>query len=131
MHSTDKRYKMEVSWLWFGLLHLSLLLNSTSGVMSKMAGRYAVLSLPFCFFYGAALTLVFVQALFWQQVLKHMSLTFANMNRPITVIYSLVWSTWIFREAVTPKMVIGALIIIAGIILGVSERPAEQKGEQA
>ncbi len=114
--------RLEVPLLWFILLHVSLALNSTSGVMAKLAGRNEMLSFRFCLFYGLDLFFVFVQALLWQQVLKHMSLTFANMNRPISIIYSLLWSTFLFREQVTPRMLIGSLIIIAGIIIGVSER---------
>ncbi len=122
--AAPKDRTLEVPLMWFGLLHISLLLNSMSGVMAKLAGRYDVLSRGFCMFYGLDLLFVFIQALVWQQVLKHMSLTFANMNRPISIIYSLIWSTFIFRETITPRMLLGALIIMAGIILGVSEKPA-------
>ncbi len=120
--SKQRKRGLEVPVMWFFLLHASLLLNSISGVMAKMAGKYPVLSFYFCLFYGLDLFFVFVQALLWQQVLKHMSLTFANMNRPISIIYSLLWSTFIFRETITPRMLLGAAIIMAGIILGVSEK---------
>ena len=109
-----------VSWNWFIFLHLSLLINSLPGVASKLAGRYEVMSFPFLAFCALSIFLLFVFAVVWQQVLRHMTLTFALTNKPITIIYSLVWGALIFQEKVTPKMVIGSLIIIAGIIIGVS-----------
>ena len=115
----DKQ-KLEVPFRWFVILHLSLLLNSMAGVMSKFAGKSDFLSLKFFFFYGLVLVFTFLFALIWQQVLKNMSLTFAFTNKPITIIYALVWSVIIFGEHVTPKMVIGALVILAGIVIGVS-----------
>lgn len=112
--------KLEVPLLWFAILHLSLIINSLAGVASKLAGRQPFLSLRFCFFYGLVLFITFAFALVWQQVLKHMSLTFAFTNKPITIIYALIWGAMIFHEHITPKMVVGALVILAGIVIGVS-----------
>ena len=122
VYGTKKhRMKIEVPLKWFLILHVSVLLNSMSGVASKMAGRYPLLSMGFVFYYGLDLLLIFAFALVWQQVLSHMSLTFAITNRPIRVIYSLIWSVLIFREKVTPLMVVGVLVILTGVIIGVSK----------
>ena len=91
-----KNTKMEVPIKWFLILHLSLLLNSMAGVASKFAGRQKFLSFRFFLFYGLVLGITFAFALIWQQVLKNMSLTFAFTNKPITIIYALVWSVLIF-----------------------------------
>ena len=64
--------------------------------------------------------ITFVFAIVWQQVLSHMTLTFAFTNKPITVIYSLIWGAFFFGERITPRMVVGALVILAGIVIGVS-----------
>lgn len=117
---SKRKERLEVSLKWFLILHLSLMLNSLAGTASKMAGRQKFLSLKFFFFYGLVLFITFVFALIWQQVLKHMSLTFAFTNKPITMIYSLIWTAMIWREPVNGKMVLGALVILAGIILGVN-----------
>ena len=121
---TDKRRtffgKMEAEPAWFLILHISLIINSLAGVASKMAGRHAFLSAGFCFYYGLVLLITFTFALIWQQVLRHMSLTFAFSNKPITVIYMLFWGWLIFGENVTPKKIIGSLVILTGIIVGVS-----------
>ena len=112
--------KLEVPLSWFIILHMSLVVNSLAGVASKMAGRYPFLSAGFCLFYGLVLLITFTFALIWQQVLRHMSLTFAFSNKPITVIYMLIWGRMIFGETVTVKKVIGSLVILAGIVIGVS-----------
>ena len=117
---TRKKHTLEVSLTWFLILHISVLLNSLSGVASKMAGRYPLMSWGFIFYYGLDLLLIFAFAIVWQQVLKHMSLTFAITNRPVRVIYSLIWSVLIFHERVTPMMIVGVMVILTGVIIGVS-----------
>ncbi|MDO4476303.1 MAG: transporter [Lachnospiraceae bacterium] len=112
--------KEKVTLKWFIFLHLSLILNSLTGVMCKKAATYEFKSLSFFFYYGLALFMMFVFALVWQQILRHMTLTFAFVNKPITVIYPLIWGTLFFNETVTPKMVVGALVILVGILIGVS-----------
>ena len=115
-----KKHSLEVPWKWFLILHIAIILNSMSGVASKMAGKFPLLSMKFMFFYGLDLFLIFAFAIVWQQVLGHMSLTFAITNRPVRVIYSLIWSVLIFKERVTPVMVLGVLVILTGVLIGVS-----------
>ena len=112
-----KKHKLEVPWKWFLILHISVLLNSMSGVASKMAGRYPLMSMGFLFYYGLDLLLIFAFAIVWQQVLGHMSLTFAITNRPVRVIYSLIWSVLIFREKVTRYKLIAMLFALAGLVV--------------
>ena len=123
MNQTDgqkKKNKLEIPLFWFFILHLTLILNSTTGVVSKFAGRAKFMSIRFILLYFLLMMICVSFAILWQQVLKRMSLTFAFMNRPITVIYSLLWGKFLFNEQVTLKMVIGAIVIIIGIVIGVS-----------
>lgn len=120
LKTPKKRGKLEVSLGWFLILHLSLIVNSMAGAASKMAGRQKFLSLKFFFFYGLVLVITFAFALVWQQVLKHMSLTFAFTNKPITMIWGIIWGVLIFQEKVTWNMLLGSGVILAGIIIGVS-----------
>ncbi len=115
-----KKGHLEVPLKWFLILHLSLIVNSFAGTLSKLAGREEFLSPKFLFLYGLVLLDTFAFALVWQQVLKHMSLTFAFTNKPITIIWGLLWGVSIFHETVTPKMMLGSVIILIGIIVGVS-----------
>ena len=123
MNQTDgqkKKNKLEIPLFWFFILHLTLFLNSTTGVVSKFAGRAKFLSIRFFLLYTLLMMICISFAILWQQVLKRMSLTFAFMNKPITVIYSLLWGKFLFKEQVTPKMIIGAIVIMIGIVIGVS-----------
>ncbi len=123
MNQTDgqkKKNKLEIPLFWFFILHLTLILNSTTGVVSKFAGRAKFMSIRFILLYFLLMMICVSFAILWQQVLKRMSLTFAFMNRPITVIYSLLWGKFLFKEQVTPKMIIGAIVIMIGIVIGVS-----------
>ena len=80
-----------------------------------------MMSVPFLAFCALSIMLLGIFAVVWQQVLRHMTLTFALTNKPVTIIYSLIWGALIFHEQITLKMVIGSLIIIAGIIIGVTD----------
>ena len=122
MKKTDKgRFVGEVPLKWFILLHLSLVLNSLAGTASKLAGRQKFLSFKFMFWYGVMLLITMSFAVAWQQILKNMSLTFAFTNKPITIVWGLIWGGMIFRETLTWKMILGSAIILIGIVVGVSD----------
>ncbi len=114
-------YVGEVPLKWFILLHLSLVINSLAGTASKLAGRHKFMSLGFIFWYGVMLAITMAFAVAWQQILKHMSLTFAFTNKPITIIWGLIWGVSIFRETLSWKMILGSAIILIGIMVGVSD----------
>ncbi len=115
------RFVGEVELKWFLLLHLSLVVNSLAGTASKLAGRHDFLSFGFVFWYGVMLLITMAFAVAWQQILKHMSLTFAFTNKPITIIWGLIWGVTIFHEVLTWKMILGSVIILIGILIGVSD----------
>ena len=120
LQKRKKGGKLEVSLKWFIILHVSLIINSLAGAVSKMAVRQEFLSLKFFFYYGLVLLITFAFALVWQHVLKHMSLTFAFTNKPITMIWGIIWGVMIFQEVFTLKKLLGTIIVLVGIIIGVS-----------
>ncbi len=102
-------------------LQAVLFLYSLAAVCSKLASKQSFLSAPFILWYGLALVILIVYALLWQQVLKRNSLTAAYANKAVTVIWGLVWGVLLFDEKITPFMLLGMLVIIAGILLVVSD----------
>lgn len=98
-------------------LHLLLALYSISGVMSKLASRHPFMSLPFVLCYGGSLVILAVYAIGWQQVIKRMPLIAAYANRAVTLIWGIVWGVLFFGEDVTPHKLIGAGIVLAGVVL--------------
>ena len=124
------RFVGEVPLKWFLLLHLSLIVNSLAGTASKLAGRHEFLSFGFLFWYGVMLLITMAFAVAWQQILKHMSLTFAFTNKPITIIWGLIWGVGIFHETLSWKMILGSAIILIGIVVGVSDTSDPSAKEQ-
>ena len=98
-------------------LHLMLMLYSMSEICSKKAAGENFLSVRFCLYYGTVILLLGVYAIGWQQVIKRIPLTTAFANKAVTVVWGLVWGALFFREAVTPGKLLGAALVIAGVIL--------------
>lgn len=103
----------------FAVLHGCLLISSLSGICSKMAGRQETLQ-GFLLWYGAVLLIMGVYAVIWQQILKQLPLTVAYANKPVSLIWGMVWGTLLFKEKLTLKMLLGAAIIFVGIYLVVT-----------
>jgi drug/metabolite transporter (DMT)-like permease len=90
------------------------------------------MSLAFILLYGAVLVILAFYALVWQQVIKRLPLTFAYANRAITVVWGIVWGYLFFGESVNPVMLVGAVIIICGIVLYATDGSADsEKGGNA
>ena len=70
--------------------------------------------------YFAVLLIMAVYAVIWQQILKKLPLTVAYANKPVSLIWGMVWGTLIFKETITWNMILGAVIIFAGIYLVVT-----------
>lgn len=103
------------------LLHIILLFYSFGSICSKMAANHDFLSLDFCIFYGLVLLDLAVYAVLWQQILKKFSLTIAFANKAVTIIWGILWGFLFFKEHISVKQVIGAIIIVIGICLVVTD----------
>ena len=98
-------------------LHLLLAVYSLSDVCSKTAAGSPFMSFRFLFFYGCVLGLLGVYAIGWQQVIRRLPLTVAFANRAVTVVWGIVWGVLFFREQVSPLRLVGAALIMAGVVL--------------
>lgn len=103
--------------LWYIVLHIVVLCYSTGGIFSKLASKELFLSLEFCLFYGIVIMILGIYAIVWQQVLKHFTLTTAFCNKAISVIWGMVWGRLFFDESITINMIIGAVIVMIGVIM--------------
>ena len=113
------------------ILHLFLAIYSLTGVASKYAAQYELLSVQFILYYGIVLFGLFLYAIAWQQIIKHMPLVSAYANRGVTVIWGIMWGYFLFDEQITIRKVIGAIIIICGIVLIVTEDAREESKERS
>ena len=107
------------------LLHLLLILLSFSGVCSKMAAKFPFLSIPFCLYYAGMIAILGIYAIGWQQVIKRLPITVAYANRAMMIVWGVVWGALLFHEAITLGKLLGAAIVIAGILLYVKENADE------
>lgn len=82
-----------------------------------MAAGQAFFSLRFCLCYGGIIFILGVYALVWQQIIKRMPLTTAFANKAGTVVWGLIWGMVFFHEPITRGKIVGALLIMAGMIL--------------
>ena len=58
-----------------------------------------------------------VYAILWQQILKRLPLSVAYANRTVTVLFGMIWGALLFEEAITWNMILGAAIIMCGVVL--------------
>ena len=98
-------------------LHGMLMVYSMSGICSKLAAGESFLSARFCIYYAVIIVLLGVYAIGWQQVIKRIPLTTAFANKAVTVVWGIVWGWVFFGESITPGKLIGAGMVIAGVVL--------------
>lgn len=110
-------------------LHLLLMVYSTSGILSKLAAGLDILSWQFFGLYAGVIALLGVYALGWQQILRRMPLTSAFSNKAVTIVWGIVWGALFFSESITAGKVIGAALIIAGVILFAHADSSEEKDQ--
>lgn len=98
-------------------LQLLLVFYSFAGILSKLASGVSFFSIPFLELYIGILAILGIYAIGWQQILIRLPLTTAYSNRAVTVVWGLLWGLLFFSEPITLGKVIGAVVIIAGIVL--------------
>ena len=108
---------MKSGYKYMIILHILLGVYSLTGVASKFAAGEEFMSFKFILFYGLSLFGLFIYAFVWQQIIKHMPLITAYANKGVTVIWGIIWGYFIFSEKITVRKLIGAAVIIAGIVL--------------
>ncbi len=99
------------------LLHIELLILSLSGVCAKLAAGYDFLSAGFILWYGLVIANLGVYAIVWQQIIKRLPLTTAYANKAVGIVWGIVWGVVFFSEQIKWNMLVGAAIVIAGVIL--------------
>lgn len=105
----------KVKYLIF--LHILIAVYSLSAVCSKIAAQNQFLSLWWIFWYALVILNLGVYAIVWQQIIKHLPLTTAYANKAIGIVWGILWGIIIFGEQIKWNMIVGAVIVIAGVIL--------------
>lgn len=112
--------KLKEKTKWLIILHGLLFFLSLGGILSKAAAQQTFLSWRFITLYAGEIIILFTYALLWQQILKHIPLTVAFCNKSTGMIWSMLWGVILFNEVITLKMIIGAAIVLVGVLLVVT-----------
>ena len=93
-----------------------MIIYSLGAVFSKVAADEDLFSLKFCLCYTGIIVTLVIYALGWQQIIKRIPLTVAFANKAVTVVWGLIWGVLFFSESITIGKLIGALMVIVGVI---------------
>ncbi len=118
------------NWKVFLCLHLMLMIYSTSSICSKLAAKETFLSFHFCLYYILVIALLGFYAVGWQQIIKRLPLTTAFANKAVTVVWGIIWGFVFFGEAITLNKLVGAVLVIAGVVTyAKADAPADTGGQ--
>ena len=90
---------------------------SCSEILSKTASGVDFPSVEFCLLYAGIIALLGLYAIGWQQILARLPLTTAFSNKAVTIVWGIVWGCVFFAEPITAGKVVGAVLVICGVVL--------------
>ena len=98
------------------------MIYSTSGVFLKLAANEEFLSWMYLALFALVIVVLGVYAILWQMILKTIPLSQAFLFKSMTVVFSLVYACLIFSETLSWKNILGAALIMVGIIVNSKSR---------
>ena len=105
----------------FVYLHLCILLFSMTEVFGKFAAieykANGIRSAKVFLLIAAMLFICVMYAFCWQKIIKHFDLHTAYANRAMYLVWSQIWAAFIFAERITPKNILGMLIVLTGVVV--------------
>lgn len=102
---------------YFLILFFALFLYSTTTIFSKLASNNTNDLSIFFVYYAIIIVILGVYAILWQQILRNIDLSVAMSCKPLVLVLNCLWATLLFKETITIKMMLGILLIIAGLVV--------------
>ena len=93
------------------------LLYACVTLFTKYAAQHDFLSVAYCIGLAGAIGVMGLYAICWQQILKRIELSTAYMFKGTSLIFVMLLAWAIFGEAITAMNIIGACVIVLGIVL--------------
>ena len=90
-------------------------------VFTRMAAEWPFMSWRYCLWLSVAVGIMAIYAICWQQILRRVELSTAYMFKGTSLIFVMLLAFIIFGETITWANIIGAAVIIIGIILFAKE----------
>lgn len=110
------RIKKKWEIKWYILLHFLIFLYAVSAMLGKKASGYDCLSIEFLMAYFGIFLCMGIYAAGWQQVIKRLPLTSAYASRAATIIWGMLFGHFLYRDPVSVRQVIAAIVIAGGIV---------------
>ena len=105
------------SWMiYIVLIGINILYASVS-MFTKYASQHEFMSWNYICGLIGAVCVMGLYAVLWQQVLKRFELSMAYMFKGTSLIFVMLLAHVLFAEQITWNNVVGAIIIISGIVL--------------
>lgn len=101
---------------YISLIAINLLYACVS-IFTKLASQQEFMSWEYVLAFFGAVMVMGVYAMLWQQVLKRIELSVAYMFKGTSIIFVMLLAYLLFGEQITWNNILGAIIIIAGIVL--------------
>lgn len=101
---------------YISLIIINLLYACVS-IFTKLASQQEFMSWEYVLAFAGAVMVMGVYAVLWQQVLKRIELSVAYMFKGTSIVFVMLLACLLFGEQITWNNIIGALIIIIGIVL--------------
>lgn len=112
-------------------LHSIIFLYALSSVCSKYASKLDFFSTKWFLIYALQIFILGCYALLWQQILKIMPLNFAFANKSITLVWGMMFGATMFDESLSVWNIVGAAIVLIGVVLMVTESDPDQDLSQS
>ncbi len=90
---------------------------SCTSVFTKLSSLQEPLSAKYFLFLGCAVSVLGIYSILWQQIIKRMPVSEAYMYKGTVLLFVLVISAVLFGESITLHNIIGASMIVGGIVL--------------
>lgn len=103
--------------LSFLLMYISFFIYSLSSFFSKIASKQDFLSFGYFLSFSSIIIIMGIYAILWQQVLKKLPLSIAMSNKPIVLVFSVLWAVLFFDETLNIKIMLGIILIIIGVLI--------------
>lgn len=110
-----KEQFLKISSILF--LLITNLIYATVGIYTKLASQQEFLSWKYLLAFVGAIGVIGVYAILWQQIIRRIELSTAYMFKGTTIIFTMLFAHWLFGEQITWNNIVGAIIIIVGIVL--------------
>lgn len=101
---------------YISLIAINLLYACVS-IFTKLASQQEFMSWEYVLAFFGAVMVMGVYAVLWQQVLKRIELSVAYMFKGTSIVFVMLLAYVLFGEQITWNNVLGAIIIIVGIVL--------------